>query len=79
VYTDPLYHQADPYFGGQVVGEMYAQAAVGVPDALIYSPAYALIHANIVKAIQRTALGISTPIEALGQASKDIQLKINQP
>jgi ABC-type glycerol-3-phosphate transport system substrate-binding protein len=79
MYSDTFSHLPDPYFGGQVVGEVYAQAAVGIPDALIYSPAYALIHANIIKATQRTALGLSTPIDALGQASKDIQSKLKQP
>ncbi|MDD5368906.1 MAG: extracellular solute-binding protein [Anaerolineaceae bacterium] len=78
-YADPVFHSTAPYFSSQVVGEIYAKAAGSVPDALVYSPAYGLIHAAVVKAIRRTALGVSSPGEALRQASEDVQQILNQP
>jgi ABC-type glycerol-3-phosphate transport system substrate-binding protein len=79
VYRDPSFHVPNPYYGGQRVGEVYARAADSVPDAMIYSSAYALIHGDVVMAIQRTALGLNSPVQALEQANKDIQQKLNQP
>ena len=32
LWSDPVYHQSDPFYGGQKVGELYVQLAGQIPD-----------------------------------------------
>lgn len=79
-YTDPLFSEPDPYFGGQVTRALYAEVARNIPYAYIYdSQYYGTVSGALATAVQNFALGNMTAEEALQEAADTVRLETGAP
>ena len=72
-YDAPIFSEADAFFGGQEVREIYTEVAQGIPQAYIYGPNYGLMGGYVGTAIQKYATGNATAEEALQEAAEAIR------
>ncbi|HEV2106745.1 MAG TPA: sugar ABC transporter substrate-binding protein [Thermomicrobiales bacterium] len=72
-YTDPLFEEPDPYFGGQPVRALFAETVGNIPDAGIYSADYQEMNSLLGSELQRFAIGEQTAEEALKNAADAIR------
>ncbi len=68
-YKDPIFSEPDPYFGGQVVRQLYVQVAGTIPKATIYGEHYQEINGYVSTAIQKFATGSLSAADALKEAA----------
>jgi len=79
-YDDPLFQEADDYFGGEVTRKLYAEVAGNVPYAFIYdSQYYNTVAGALATAVQNFALGNMTAAEALADAADTVRLETGSP
>lgn len=79
-YTDPLFSEPDPYFGGQVTRLLFADIAQKVPYAYMYdSQYYNVASGALATAIQNYALGNMTAEDALKEAAGSVRLETGAP
>jgi lactose/L-arabinose transport system substrate-binding protein len=72
-YNDPVFTEADEYFGGQKVREVYTNIASTIPAATIYGEHYSEINGFVQTAIQTYLTGAATAEEALKAAAEQIR------
>jgi lactose/L-arabinose transport system substrate-binding protein len=72
-YDDAAFHEADPYFGGDKVRELFAGVVAQIPKAGIYTADYQEMNAILAPEIQKFALGQQTAQEALANAAQTIR------
>jgi lactose/L-arabinose transport system substrate-binding protein len=73
VYDDPYFSEADPYYGGQAVRELFTEIVREIPDAGIYNVDYQEMNSLMSEQIQRFAIGQVTASEALAAAAREIR------
>jgi ABC-type glycerol-3-phosphate transport system substrate-binding protein len=74
-YESPVFSEGDPYFAGQAVREIYAEAARNMPVANIVNVYNTVIGSNTDVAIQRFATGEVSAQAALDEAAELIRLE----
>jgi ABC-type glycerol-3-phosphate transport system substrate-binding protein len=79
VYTDPIFDEADPFYGGQKTRQVYLETAKIVPDALIYGRYYQLMHGHLQTAIQKFSTEKASAADALKEAAAAIRLETGMP
>jgi lactose/L-arabinose transport system substrate-binding protein len=72
-YSDPLFEEADPYFGGDPVRTLFAETVSNIPTAGMYTSDYQEMNALLQPEIQKYALGDQTAEEALAAAAQLIR------
>jgi ABC-type glycerol-3-phosphate transport system substrate-binding protein len=72
-YDDPLFQQADDYFGGQVTRTLFADVARQIPAANQYGPFAQTIRGSVATAIQKYAMGQMGAEAALKEAADNIR------
>mgnify|MGYP005810403493 CR=1 FL=1 len=72
-YTNPMFSEADPFFGGETVRQIYLQAANSIPVARVYGPHYALMNGYVMTAVQKYASGQMSAADALKEAADSIR------
>lgn len=75
-YDDPAFSEPDPFFSGQITGEVYVDVVQRVPRAGIYGPDYQMMNGIIALAIQRYATGEVSAEQALADAAAEIQANL---
>lgn len=75
IYTDPMFEEGDPYFADQPVRQVYAEAALAIPNANLYGPYAQAMRGAVATAVQQFALGQLSAEEALGQAADTIRVE----
>jgi len=78
-YTDPVFQEADAYFGGQVTRAFFADVATNIPFGYIYGQYYPTMNSNASKAIQNYALGTMSAEDALKEAADAVRLETGLP
>jgi len=73
VYAEPYFSEPDPYYGGQVVRELFTQIVQEIPEAGIYNVDYQEMNGLMAEQIQRFATGQITAQEALTAAARGIR------
>lgn len=68
---DPFFHQADPYFGGEKVYELFADLTAKIP-AINYTQDYAKATDIVANAVVASVLNGKDPKAALDDAAKQI-------
>jgi lactose/L-arabinose transport system substrate-binding protein len=68
---DPFFHQADPYFGGEKVYELFANLTAEIP-AINYTQDYAKATDIVTNAVVASVLNGKDPKAALDDAAKQI-------
>ena len=71
-YEDPIFHQADEFFGGQKVGELFIETTAKAPKMFFHEKdreAIALMHAEFAKCLVEKSI---SPEQALDNAVKAI-------
>lgn len=74
-YEFPIFEEEDPYFGGQVTRELYAEVAQQLPSAPIYGEFGITMSNNTATAMQNYALGNMSAEEALQEAAAAVRLE----
>ena len=72
-YKDPLFNDADAFFGGQKVRQIFAKAVKTVPNATVYTADYPEINGLVRIEIQKMAMGSQSVEQALNNAAKSIR------
>jgi lactose/L-arabinose transport system substrate-binding protein len=72
-WRSPYMREADPYFGGQQVRQLWIASAKKIPRAYVYSSDYQQMNALLSNEIQKFALGRETAQQALKNAAKEIR------
>ncbi len=72
-YKDPVFSEADPYFGNEIVRQVYADVAKDVPSATIYGQHYTEINGFVKTAIQKFFTGSMSAADALKEAAAGIR------
>ena len=72
-YGAPIFKEADPFFGGQVAREIYADVVKKVPEANVYGPHYSQMNGFVATAIQKYATGQMSAADALKEAAESIR------
>ena len=72
-YADPIFSEADPFFGNQNVRTTYVEAVKIVPVGYIYGPNYALMNRYVQTAIQKVSTGTASVADALKEAADAIR------
>ncbi len=72
-YKDPIFTEADPYFAGQVVRQLYTEVAANIPKATIYGEHYQEINGFVSTAIQKFATGSMSAADALKDAANQVR------
>ncbi|MBI3961207.1 MAG: sugar ABC transporter substrate-binding protein [Deinococcus sp.] len=78
-YSDPLFYEADPFFGGQPARLVYAQVVQQIPVAGIYTPEYNEMNATVSAEVQAFAAGQKTAAQALQDAAQRIRDLTGRP
>jgi lactose/L-arabinose transport system substrate-binding protein len=78
-YGDPVFQEADPYFGDQVTRAFYADVAKKVPNGYIYGPYAVTMSNNAAKALQNYALGTMSAEQAFKEAADAVRLETGMP
>ena len=73
VYADPYFSEPDPYYGGQMVRELFTEIVQEIPDAGIYNVDYMEMNGLMAEQIQRFAIGQVSASEALAAAAREIR------
>jgi lactose/L-arabinose transport system substrate-binding protein len=74
-YSDPVFQEADPYFGGQVTRAFYADVATKIPLGYIYGQ-YAVTMSNSgARALQNFLLGTKSAADALKEAADAVRVE----
>jgi lactose/L-arabinose transport system substrate-binding protein len=74
-WRSPYMREADPYYGGQRVRQLWIASAKKIPRAFVYSSDYQQMNALLSTEIQKFALGKETAQQALGNAGKEIRAR----
>ena len=72
-FQDPIFQEADPYFGDQKVRTLFADVAAKIPEAGIYSTDYQQMSSLTTPEIQKFALGQQSTQQALANAARLIR------
>ena len=72
-YSDPIFKEADPYFGGQKVREVYTEVAGKIPSATVYGEHYQEINRFVSTAIQKYLTGSMSAADALKEAASQVR------
>jgi len=72
-YDHPHFGEPDPYYGGQLVRELFTQIVQEIPVAGIYNVDYQEMNGLMAEQIQRFAIGQITAQEALTAAAREIR------
>ncbi len=72
-YTDAIFNEPDPYFGGQTPRAIYLDVAGKIPVATVYGQYYGLMNGHVATAIQRFATGEVDAQTALTEAAENIR------
>jgi multiple sugar transport system substrate-binding protein/lactose/L-arabinose transport system substrate-binding protein len=78
-YNDPLFLEADPYFGDQVTRTLFAEVAKDIPKAYVYGEYAVTMSGATSTALQNYALGNMTAEEALSEAADTVRLETGLP
>ena len=73
VYADPYFAEPDPYYGGDMVRELFTQIVQEIPEAGIYNVDYQEMNGLMAEQIQRFAIGQISASEALAAAAREIR------
>ncbi|GHF53676.1 ABC-type glycerol-3-phosphate transport system substrate-binding protein [Deinococcus metalli] len=79
LYRDPVFSQADAYFGGQKVGQVYTALAKTIPNATVYTSDYADMNAITTIEVQKMALGKQDVATTLKNAADVIRSRTRRP
>jgi lactose/L-arabinose transport system substrate-binding protein len=74
-WRSPYMREADPYYGGEKVRQLFETAAQHIPVAHVYSTDYEQMNSLLSTEIQRYALGKETAAQALHNAAKEIRAR----
>jgi len=72
-YTNAIFKEPDPFFGGQTPRSIYLDVAKHIPAATVYGPNYSLMNGHVATAIQRFASGELSAQAALTEAAETIR------
>ena len=72
-YSDPIFSEAEEYFGGQKYRQVFSEAVKTVPSATIYTPDYAEINKLMSLELQKFALGKQKIDDVLKNAASSIR------
>ncbi len=72
-YTNPIFAEVDPFFGGQFARQIYLETAKIIPPANIYGPHYAQMNSYVATAVQKYATGQMSAADALKEAADSIR------
>lgn len=75
IYQDDMFGEGDPYFADQPVRQVYAEAALSIPEANLYGPYAQAMRGAVATAVQQYALGQLSAEEALVQAADTIRVE----
>jgi lactose/L-arabinose transport system substrate-binding protein len=78
-YSDPVFQEADPYFGGQITRAKFAEVATNIPLGFIYGQYAVTMSNNAARALQNYALGTKNAAEALKEASDAVRVETGLP
>ena len=78
-YADPVFQEADPYFGNQVTRAFFAEVAKNIPYGYIYGQYAVTMSNNGARALQNYALGTMTAEAALKDAADAVRLETGMP
>ena len=78
-YSDPIFNEPDPYFGGQKYRQIFAEAVKTVPTATVYTEDYAEINKLLSLELQKLALGKEDAKDVLTNAAKAIRDRTRRP
>jgi ABC-type glycerol-3-phosphate transport system substrate-binding protein len=74
-WRSPYMREADPYYGGQEVRQLWIDAAKKIPRAYVYSSDYQQMNALVSNEVQKYGLGQETAQQALKNAAKEIRAR----
>jgi lactose/L-arabinose transport system substrate-binding protein len=72
-YSDAVFNEPDPFFGGQVARKVYADVVKQIPHAFVYGPKYTQMNGFVSTAIQKFATGTTPAADALKEAAEAIR------
>ena len=72
-WRSPYIREADPYYGGEKVRQIFVDAARHIPRAYVYSSDYEQMNSLMSIEIQKYALGKESAQQALANAAKEIR------
>jgi ABC-type glycerol-3-phosphate transport system substrate-binding protein len=78
-YADPIYEEADPFFGGQETRKTYVEVVKIIPTGYVYGPYYQEMNGFVATAIQKFALGQMSAADALKEAAESIRSQTGLP
>ena len=78
-YGDPVFLEADPYFGDQVTRTFFADVAKNVPFGYIYGQYAVTMSNNAAVALQNYALGTMSAEQAFKEAADAVRLETGMP
>jgi ABC-type glycerol-3-phosphate transport system substrate-binding protein len=78
-YADPVFQEADPYFGGQMTRAFFADVAKNIPFGYIYGQYAVTMSQNAQRALQNYAMGTMSAEEALKEAADAVRLETGMP
>jgi ABC-type glycerol-3-phosphate transport system substrate-binding protein len=74
-YEEPVFDEADPYFGGQKTRAFFAEVALRSPTDYFLHPYGAVMHDQVLIAIQKFAMGQLSAQDALNEAQDAVALE----
>jgi ABC-type glycerol-3-phosphate transport system substrate-binding protein len=78
-YNEPVFQEADPYFGGQKTRAFFAEVASNSPADHFLHPNGAVMHGKVLIAIQKFAMGQMSAQDALTEAEEAVALETLMP
>jgi ABC-type glycerol-3-phosphate transport system substrate-binding protein len=72
-YTDDLFKQADPFYGGEQTRQLYVDVANQIPQATVYGQYYSQINGYVSTAIQKYLTGAMSAADALKEAADTVR------
>jgi lactose/L-arabinose transport system substrate-binding protein len=78
-YSDPVFQEIDPYFGGQATRLVFAESARNIPFGYIYGQYAVTMSGNAATALQNYALGNMSAEQALKEAANAVRLETGLP
>jgi ABC-type glycerol-3-phosphate transport system substrate-binding protein len=78
-YADPVFQEADAYFGGQITRAFFADVATKVPFGFVYGQYAVTMSSNASKALQNYALGTMSAEQAFKEAADAVRLETGMP
>jgi ABC-type glycerol-3-phosphate transport system substrate-binding protein len=76
-YTNDLYKQPDPFYGGELTRQLYVDVANQIPQASVYGQYYAQINGYVSTAIQKYLTGSMSASDALKEAADAVRQQDN--